>query len=92
MIVSANQLRGVQAEETLVMLMEKQVSERKSQVEKLRAYVRLIVGQLTFRKNREVAEKIKRLKATAAATVEGKNVAPTANGAAGGDEQMDTSS
>ena len=37
MIVSANQLRGVQAEETLVMLMEKQVSERKSQVEGLRA-------------------------------------------------------
>lgn len=58
--------------------------------------------ELTFRKNREVAEKIKKLKATAAATVEGKEPAaatveekepaPAVNGASAGDEQMDTSS
>ncbi|EIW72380.1 hypothetical protein TREMEDRAFT_25849 [Tremella mesenterica DSM 1558] len=37
MMVAANQLRGVQAEATLVLLMEKQVAERKKQTETLRA-------------------------------------------------------
>lgn len=36
MMVSANQLRGVQAEATLVMLMEKQLAERRAQTAKLR--------------------------------------------------------
>ncbi|TXT10636.1 hypothetical protein VHUM_02141 [Vanrija humicola] len=37
MMISANQLRGVQAEATLVMLMEKQLAERRDQTAKLRA-------------------------------------------------------
>ncbi|KAL1408846.1 hypothetical protein Q8F55_005660 [Vanrija albida] len=54
MMVSANQLRGVQAEATLVMLMEKQLAERREQTAKLRA------------KCREVAATVERLKKEAA--------------------------
>ncbi|BEJ12180.1 hypothetical protein CspHIS471_0206400 [Cutaneotrichosporon sp. HIS471] len=53
MMVSANQLRGVQAEATLVMLMEKQLEERRAQTERLRT------------KSREIAAMVRRLKESA---------------------------
>ncbi|CAK9784610.1 hypothetical protein CC85DRAFT_282959 [Cutaneotrichosporon oleaginosum] len=55
MMVSANQLRGVQAEATLVMLMEKQLEERRAQTERLRT------------KSREIAAMVRRLKENATA-------------------------
>jgi mediator of RNA polymerase II transcription subunit 7 len=39
MMVAANQLRGVQAEATLVLMMEKQVETRRAQTEALKLWV-----------------------------------------------------
>lgn len=41
MMVASNQLRSAQSEATLVLLMEKELEERKKQTEKLRSYVML---------------------------------------------------
>lgn len=42
MMVASNQLRSAQSEATLVLLMEKELEERRKQTEKLRSYAILL--------------------------------------------------
>lgn len=48
MMVAANQLRGVQAEATLVLMMEKQVETRRAQTEALKLLVLFRLYLLTL--------------------------------------------
>lgn len=47
MMVNSNQLRGIQSESTLILMMEKEIEERKKQTELLKTLVVLSLNFIT---------------------------------------------